>query len=84
MVMNIGARTYIAGEGTVCFVAGNGMVEDPALRSVVPPEPVFHRKFASGIERVDIDADASSHVLRMNVVHPSVSDFLLQAPADEL
>ncbi len=80
-VRDVDAGAEVAAEGTIGTMEGTPVVEQPAVLTVMAPQPVGHRELFPGIEGSDVNRDTSVIVVRMNTLGPAEAEFLLHCAA---
>ena len=71
-------------EDAICSEIRRGGGEHPAPLAVVPEQPVFHSERLARVEGRFIHAKAFGAVVRVDVLHPSVAELVLERLTDEL
>ena len=75
---DIDGGTDIAEKSTVRIEARNGVVENPALLTVISSQAVFDGKFFSCVERSIVLYQEATRVLRVQPFDPAIVEFLIE------
>ena len=83
-VVDVDRGADVAGELAAGAVARHALVEDPAVRAVVPPQPVLEAERPPLVEACAVEPPHALDVVRMDALHPALPELLLDRAAREL
>src|SRR5450631_1055603 len=75
-IRDVDARSNVAGKRTVPVEPRHRHIEDPAVLTVMPPQPKLHLEGLARIEGSRIGIHARRHILRVNPLYPAGSQLL--------
>src|SRR5581483_3512317 len=81
MVVDHNARTDVARKLAIVEHSRHARVDNPAISTVGPAQPIFHAEFPARLEAGKIGIQAALQVVRMYAFRPAVAKLLLHRAA---
>src|SRR5215472_3155079 len=73
-------RTDVTDKGPVCAKSWHSIDKNPAVLSILPPEPILHLIRLMPFECVHVSPEASRQVFWVNSLDPAVSQVRVDGP----
>src|SRR5690348_3079619 len=81
---NVDNRTDVTHKGVIRVISGLSMIENPAVFSIVPADPILHRERLATIKGLGVSLQASIYIFRVQSRCPAAAQLLFDAAAGEV